>query len=62
VSTKHKDGSYINAKAARAWSRKKEVYKRIDPELDDALVMLLVDGLIRPSGLKNGEILLRTYT
>ena len=29
----------------------------IDPELDDALIMLLVEGLIRPCGLKNGEIL-----
>lgn len=29
----------------------------IDPELDDALIILLVKGLIRPCGLKNGEIL-----
>lgn len=56
MSTKHNDGSYINATAARAWSQKREVYKMIDPELDDALIMLLVNGLIRPCGLRNGEI------
>ena len=57
MSTKHNDGSHINATAARAWSQKKEAYKMIDPELDDALIMLLVNGLIRPCGLKNGEVL-----
>jgi hypothetical protein len=57
VSRKHKDVSDINATAARAWSRKNEVYKKIDPELDDALIWLVANGLVRPVGLKNGEVL-----
>lgn len=56
MSKQHKDGSDINSTVAGAWPRKDDD-KMKDLVLDCILHMLLVKGLVRPAGLKNGETL-----
>ena len=55
MSKKHKDGSDINATPARTWPPN-EGDKMIDPIIADAVILLVVNGLVRV-GLKNGQVL-----
>jgi hypothetical protein len=55
MSKKHEDGNDINSTAAQV-RPSNDGYGMTDQDLDCALLMLLREELIRPAGLRNGEI------